>query len=763
MKTNALSTLKLVTLTLIALAAAGVSSMGCLPAGAIRFSDVAFNERFTLDRQPLNASQQMEDPESGPYRRGDGEIASYIYPTVDGADKLIQSDCLWLAHESGAGDDLLLNWEAVITLYPKLHDDLGLAEGDEDVTACRVNDPITRQPSILTEGEYEDPEDGYMAVNLPQFSFAAGRHDGDPLVVFEYDIALENGYEFLGANLDAVPTVLSNPDRVCDDFSQVGMAQTVTAGVLAYDGTSDNDDHVTLCTGPGRRIRPDDDMQLDVGVSSNGTPLDQMTLGRVMTAGDGAQLRRPLMILSNADVRWSTSVNGSRWGENFSTTLEVDEVRLLRRNASGENYLTPADLDSEAMCVRASSGSADCLWVCPVTEASDGAAVFRPSDGQCQYADNTTRAASLTPTVDIDLLEAANAPIDQPLVWEFEPSAPQDLLVEFRLLTDFAPIGIRTDELKDLGDIPPGERHSSIVTVRNVGLRSVNVDDISFDAISPNPGDFSFEILTDPAPVPVPIDLVDNPETGMSIGIAEEFETFPALEFIFNEEQKLATAMPTYFEEETFYINEEPVTFIDNLALTCHPEADFQMPLAKYVSRPIQLVAYFPRRTPFVLQAGDTFRVRLNAEPASFGEKAAYLRIDYSDAGNPGDNGHVLTTAVAYGMTGPIPGVLPQALVLSDLHSGSQSMRNALIVNDGDQSLEIYDIGFDGDDVERFHIASSHPSTVEIPSAGSEVFTVEYLDSCPPAGSTETHEAELIFRTNAGDLSVSVFGWSTGC
>ena len=125
------------------------------------------NPRFTLDREPLSMAQQSEDPTTGPYRRAPGSIASYVYPMVDGADHLIQADCYWAAHESGVGDDVLLNWESVAIMDPRISDNFGFAPGDEAVSLCRLNHPVTRQPFTLQEGDYEELDDDFVVVGAP--------------------------------------------------------------------------------------------------------------------------------------------------------------------------------------------------------------------------------------------------------------------------------------------------------------------------------------------------------------------------------------------------------------------------------------------------------------------------------------------------------------------------------------------------------------------------------------------------------------------
>ncbi|MEM6575907.1 MAG: hypothetical protein AAF736_16650, partial [Pseudomonadota bacterium] len=107
-------------LNLLLVTIAPVLLSGCLSVTAIQSIGTTFNERFTLDRQPLSASQQAEDPQLGPFRREPGQVASYAYPLVEHADQLLQADCFWVAHDAGVGDDVLLNWEGVLHLDPAL-------------------------------------------------------------------------------------------------------------------------------------------------------------------------------------------------------------------------------------------------------------------------------------------------------------------------------------------------------------------------------------------------------------------------------------------------------------------------------------------------------------------------------------------------------------------------------------------------------------------------------------------------------------------
>ena len=265
----------------------------CLREQGIALQGGTLNPRFTLDRQPLSVSQQTQDPVSGPFRQAPGTVASYVYPLVEGADRLMQADCFWAAHNSGAGDDFLLNWESVIELHPRIDDEHRIALGDEDLAMCRFNDPVTRQPPIIEEGEYPEPDDDLVVIGAPSLDvLPLVLSDGDFPEVME-DFAMETGREVLGAQLVEIPSRRSNPDRSCDPLDQTAQERIIVTGVLGYDGGSNDRGLVATCSGPGRRIRPERDARYEVrhpGGSGNDVA---QNFGVIMTAGNGERLLRP--------------------------------------------------------------------------------------------------------------------------------------------------------------------------------------------------------------------------------------------------------------------------------------------------------------------------------------------------------------------------------------------------------------------------------------------------------------------------------------
>ncbi len=742
-------------LSLTANLAALGSGLGCLPSATVNIAGVDFAPAFTLDRQPVpvdTAGQSIEDPGQGPYTRAPGQVASLLYPDVQGIDHLLQADCFWAGRDGAGGDRIRLNWEVFLWVASE-YDGKYLPAGDEDVSACRLNDPLTRQPKHFSSPTA--PQFPSMIVALPGDPVALNlSFEGNELEALGYDFSFDNGHEWYGVELEAVPPVPVAPDdRSCDFGPFGGSPMAVGPGVWSYDAGGDTAGRVAFCSGQGRTVVPLADARFRATLRE-GDMVARQWFDTVMVAEAGERLVRPAAVQGN-DVAWSVPTFAGRWHENFSPSLRVEEIRLLRRDPSGdEAYLEPGDLDVDTLCVAASSGSTTCLYDLPRQTDADGYAVWRPL---APPPGGTVH--NLTPGYDANALAnlTEGQVVGEPLEWRAIPIDPVNLHLEFRLGVVLAPMAVDMDSMALFGQVPPGETRYRRLTLTNVGGRSVSIDAVGIVPINADPGEFTSLVLGDPKPVPVGIELIR--EEGLEIKIAEDYEEFPV--YRADEYEDATLLYGDDLDGQTFERNGYELKFDGPTALHADPAADFQPQYAPGQTRPYHLISHLPLPLPRSLAPGENLRIQVRFEASQPGERTADLQVDLHDPVD-GTPGVVLSSLVAEALHGPIPAVYPEVVLLSDSGPG-QNVRNLLLTNNGDQDLMVNDHAITGPDANRINVTSGPSAAFQLPPAQMEVFTFEYTDACAPPGQFIDHEAELWLDTDAGELTVPIRMRSQNC
>lgn len=728
-----------------AVTAAGLSGLGCLPQASVEIFGISLSPAFTLDRQPVlldSAGQPIVDPLEGPFTRAPGKVASLLYPELAGIDGLLQADCFWTGRAGGGGDSVLLNWEAVVWV-PLEHQGKYLPPGDEDISACRLNDPLTRQPKHLTSDHA--PTAPTVAVGFPRESLAALaiRYEDGVIEPREQDLTAP----FMGVSLAARLAPQANPDRVCDPSNfATGPEVQISPGVWSYSGLSTVSGELELCAGRGRRVIPEEDAHLRAYIAN---PVDptmpvEQWLGAVMVAEDGERLVRQATAQQN-DVVWSSQ----HWQENFSPSIRVEAVRLLRRIGGVGTFLEQGDLASQTLCIR--DGVSGCRYQLSSEKNADDHVLWRPAAG----AGGTV--LQLTPTYDVDLLALLEPDkfIPNPLQWRASPHNPNDVYFVFDLTVTLAPVGVRMDPLTSLGRVPPGTTRFTQVTLSNVGGRSVSIDGL--DVLADDPTEFTTMLLSNPKLVPIEVDFIDS-EGGTEIQLGEGYAEFPLFEIVQQEDALLLHRND--LGGQTFTRNGHQLSFDGPTALYTDPAADFEPPLASNQRRPLGAISYLPLPTPALLGPGEHLRIRVGFEPTSPGERNAQLQVRYHDPLD-GAADTLLSTVVAYAEYGPDPMVLPATLILEDLPL--QHVRSLLLFNHGDLPLEVNNHGVRGPEAARVNPVNVPPASFAVAPGDSEVLTLEYLDTCPFPDQLIEHQAEYWLDSNVGELVVPIHMRSTQC
>ncbi len=748
---------------------AAASSLGCAPGYQLQLTKVGFNPKFSLDRVPV---QDEPDPTLGTFRAGPGQSASYLYPEVGEAHRLMQGECYWLAHDSteSAGDFVKLNWEAVMEVQPDLGDGLRFAPGDNRFTLCRLDHPVERRNPEIIEGTADPipvamtlPTDSASYLNLPDLEEGTleSRHESDLEVLWNVELTeLEDG--------------AANPDRLCIPQRMTDSPTNVVADYKFYGGSSSPENWVNSCSFGGIPIRPDVDASYVVhwgDPTDLGPGASALWLRPNLMVVDGDdELARPMTEPAAGTWEWSTPVTHPapaeptpRWGENFSPSLTVEAVRFFTRDESGVKayFDSEEDLRTDELCVRRTPDvSLLCNWSCRGA-LIDGVLTFDLT-GNCSDTQGDPVEVAFTPTYDKKKLQIPDGdPITEPLSWSIEPREVADpLYIEFDVVADVSSMAVKTDPLLALGSMAQGDTKRAEVRVVNVGGKTVSVDSIGIDPGYGDAGDFDSWILDRPKPVPIPVELEDRGSEGYELGKADDWEEFPVIETTDAEDYTLGR-IATYDRGAEFAVNGYRLMAVGSQLFYDDPEADFQAPLPKGVSRPFHVLAFSLLQAPFNLSPGESVLVTVSATPTDYGEREAHLRIDYSDALDPSSTGTVLTAVTAFGLWGPDASVQPAGVYVSPVGSLPQ-VRTVLLINNGDMALERTGFLIDGRDAAAFSVVSPNPAKAPIDGGEAEVFEIEFAPDClaPP---TDDYQAELILTTADEELIVPMVGASALC
>ncbi len=738
----------------------------CVSTTPIRAIGTTLNERFTLDRQPLTASQQAENPQLGPFRRDPGSVSSYAYPLVEHSDSLLQADCFWVANDAGVGDDILLNWEGVLHLDPALDGDKHLKPENNQFSMCRFNHPTTRQWAEFSEGEYNPEDDevygGPSAIGgsgvIPVSGIEQVQPEEDSVAIFSPHISMKSH-----------PT----PDwrNACLSAEPASLETDVTTGFQGFDGLSDPQGYVSGCSADGRRVRPENDANWVVEMRSGAKspPFTSLPLVGIKAAATGETLARQASISANGRVFWQTTELGSttnpsagRWRENFSSSIRVSQVRLLRRVNGQSEYLRPDDLLEASVCVRPSSQEPACRWLCPVSSGPQGEAVADLSNDGCLTGDRELLVPDLTPTVDVAALDANQGLVVRPLVWETRVADPQDVFFEFTLLNHFSPISLRTDALVMFGEVPAGTEPTRFVTVRNTGYRPLRIENVTKGLDSENPDEFALQVFGQRHPVPLGVVQDAVPDNHGSLGLMSLLEDFAAYPFpeIDLRENHVLFSWP-HPQEQSLSIEGVPLTYQHGV-LQGHDLAEAFEFRRDGLRQPFAVAARTPRTTPFTLAPGDAFEIAVSLQPIAPGDKFLSIGMTYVDPGAPGTSHYLSTSVGAEVLAGPIPGTFPASVFLNDNPGGAQQARFFTIFNHGDQDLTLQSLWLAGDNEDFFQLGGlSLPMT--IPPGGLALESVEYLTECVAAGSLAEHVAVVIIETSDRDLALPLRGISRNC
>lgn len=776
------------------------SATACLsgPGGCIRLDrPPAFNPRLRLDRGGLSDEQRRRDPGYGPYRDAletpRGELISELTPVLPGADKLLQSDCLWLATGEDPEmpvDAVAGSWEMVLDLRDD-HPAFDTVGGSSVWGACFPRDPVEGLPVVVcspesprvqgkpTFEEFCAPAEDERRFDYEVVSRLIFNLD-DCLVLnpASPDLGLVRDDTLIEAPwLEAVAPVDSSgdcPARVAPPPPPAS-DWLLTAGLVEHRvGRFDGEVRAL-----GKRsgciarelLTPGSDASYRLVVRSidPATPDVVDWLGpNILTVPGRRTIRRAMSRVGDTELyAWQTEVDrasgggegGRRWSENFSPHAVVEAVRIYKEGPGGGRQ--PAAGGLPLRLQGDYGGAASVSWQCE-ERIDEGDATSFPihlEDGSPDCDVRVENREGTTPTYPLEFLDLAAGPIEQPLRWEVETEGvdhdADNVWLEFELRTVRDGAFLQAQGALDLGPVALGRSASGLVSVENVGENAVRLDGIALHG--PGAADFGLRPLGERIWLAAPWELAPSAsgdvwELSAVPGFEDEPELFDLAEVYGTSDLVLTAAdhaggtVELYGAEVSFAAG-EPV-LVDPLAepslAPIHPLG--LLPFGRWGRRAATL--------PRVLPPGASLQVAVTAAPSAYGARQAYLRFEYAQASDPSVTGWVETALAAEGISGPRAGLV--GVPLSAVAGGE---RRVALQSLGNQPLVRSAITLSGPDAGDFSVVGAHPPVQVLAPGEVEVFAVRYEPATLPAFD-QPAAATLELATDAGTVEVGLIGRS---
>jgi hypothetical protein len=761
----------------------------------VRWDSPSFNERIRADFKPLTPEDQATDLRYGFFRDGlvDGReagLVSEIHPAAApgaGPGGLVQTPCLFVGTERGPGgslagtDELRLAWE----LVAYRHHDYASSEirelfnnSDMQLGLCTLSTPGRR---LLFDNPDRPPNR-----NGSSLTCDPDRNGGDLSLTLSkdpddnYNISSQCvvGHSTRELVLQAVGRSVPDPDGTCPAGHFDGDRRVLdpTTGATGWYA----DGAWSACGYKPNHVIPSGDASYRVatreGADFYGGPAERWLSPSILHVDGNRGVVRPLETPgAGAPFAWSAKVdppNGEgpvRWTENYTPSVQVREVAIVSRDASGaETALVPRDRVLVAAVPRPARPAA--IVECRL--APDATRFRLPQDCRLSGEDGTVAdvVGPLTPTYAVRFLHDTPA-VTLPVAWSASlDDLPQGATahIRFDLVARTQPARLRMSPLLDFGRRQQDRHAEGTVLVENVGGQPLRLRAVQFAAGSAHPGDFSFVLAGDPVEVPLPIQAEPSAGGGESLGLAPDADETPIL--VIKERAEAVDVSlgdpdrGPHPQDLTLY--GERARLVGGLLLRDDPASTFA---AAPPGRPFAVSAYAEKVPPFVLGPGESVRISVIARPSAPGVRSALLRVD------------------AEPVAGGAPALWAQSLVRVDALQGPQAARApdriwfrrtggppgqgarraALVENVGSFDLDVTQLLLQGPDASRFSVLSeSGGPPLRLPSGGAADLWITYAPQCDGTYGTPTSAAEhvgtLAIRTTGGDVEIALSGSSYG-
>lgn len=725
-----------------------ISLGGCLDSAIQVPQSNGFNDRLRLDGLPVSEPQQRSDPAFGPYRTDAGEVVSEVYPVasttgLDGrSSNLIQSDCLWLGHDSqhGVGDRVELNWEQTWT-FAQPPEGPAFPPEERTLGTCTYSNPITRDflrataVGFLNEEDAEELRALYASGNANALSDSAvgAWLPGQPLVLRCITPRRNDGAAGYTCRMNEVAVystqlqrfhhdvadASANPDGLCLGAPIRTRRETFGAGTAMDPRPMEA--HLPACVQRGSwRPERDSNLQLTSAMfspSSRDLGPNLMVVDRLRTLRRG-MTRTPAA--GGEAWSWSTPVrlqlNQPRWQENFSASLYVARATLkLRQN--GGAWAQPVQ---SALCL--SDGPGPCRYSCRASPQASGA-VYELNASYCTAASGVPVMPDVTPTYDSAQLDPMpGRPQTAPLRWEIRGApalgSAAQVQIEFDLVAR-TPGGaaLRADHgALDFARIPLGSRSKYLQTqLRNEGVESLRIDRI--ELLGTHSRDFEWLLLDQPQALPLPLDALRVPGAAAvsSLALGASFDQQPLLRFDAQSKQRLGVYQPV-LADLSFSLYGGSLQVRHGVLIRPDVEFDFVAAArrearsehgdwvqAEHPPRMLAVSAFAERGLPSVLAPGARLSLAVAALPGGLGVREAQLRVSSSRMPGGAALPPITLALRMQSVSSALIDALPRVLSFPRQRAGQPSWTHNLLVNNvGELDGLIASLQIDGPDATVF-------------------------------------------------------------
>jgi hypothetical protein len=765
------------------------------------------NPRIRLDRNPLDNDQANGPEFSGPYRDGFNSISPQCMPGRDpGADNggcevispitpsmqapqlenLLQSNCLWLgdaATSSATTDVVRVNWEMVAHVRREpMH---LTCNSPTDIGLCRL-----REPGTAREIEFQDLDKPFVACSAPEppvnstLDVAFGTIANLPITIEGGPLVIDTDLHIASMPLVAEYVEAATPDPYRRCPGSVGSPQAFSGGTLrpaslsgglgCGAGGSAGNPTVDTCARDCLAFAPPGDVALRLRDTTSGAT--QWLRPNLMTIrGTQAIARTMIAVAGDATLRrWKVPVSPDppsqvpasqvRWHENFSNTLQIEQVRVFVPGPNpatatddtapsldpamqslvinGTYFISPSNADPFTITCTGTSNAATHGWVYALTRAN------------CTGNQLDDFLLGATPAYTHQMLTKAYLPLTEPLHWDVRlaGNSATPVMIEFqiRALKQGSAL-LASPAVSNFGELVIGRNRDQFVAFENIGDTPLQITNASLGGQSP--GDFSYRLIASRVPLPLPISITSTPhkrvidqiEGSGSVSLdmaatATVGEAFTRLVRPNRDGQK-----PRIFGNDLVYVGgtalyretPRPVPF------TFPPGS---IPLST-------LDAYVEARLPMILDPGRSLQVLVKSQPAHYGVRSAQLKLDaYSPIDGQTRSASVVLQADA--KTGGLPFLHPGYAPITTGKAGGDRM--LLLENSGDRDVLRGDIRLA--DGRSFSVVQGKPQQVLAPGE-SELIRVHFAPICPANGTPNPVADQVVVETDWGTLQSGLSGY----
>gem|GEM_PF-2961293 len=738
----------------------------CVPTQEQALRNKYFSPAFRADLQPLDQSQHSAGRAThGTYRLGSSDVLSVAYPVSASrpdevhASNMIQSDCVWLAHDStrARGDRLRLNWEQVVHVWPSEPGEPGFF--GEFTGMCTGTDPITRTLPVDTDGSTATATTGLEsgATNVYITSSSEGLRvntevgGGERLVLAcSTNSSTVGGVRRdCGAQLRMVKDVQllssfasspgTNIDGVCGRPAIAHLGSVLTNGDQGFNLPMRDQRYVPSCA-LDASVMPSRDGFF--GLRSAATWMHGRTDSsmskslispQLMVVDGGRTITRTVRVtgaLDALDMRWSVPVQRDanaqpRWEENFSPSIAVGAAIL--RAYDPLTSLPMATFQSQRLCLENAAGA--CGTLCRPYQATGSALEYLLDSTYCVDGANRPTQPDVSPSYNNQLLaDRANSAQLNPQVWRLEtkvrsssPFISPSARLTFSLRAQL-PQGLALrarDAAMDFGAAQSsgGLTHAmnDILNEGDVPLRIERAEIIGDGSAHSRPEAFAVLLAGAPVDVPAPIDFIAvgdavRAEPGLGYELQPVFSARRA--------KHAMGLMRNPLTHVNFQLYDRPFRVINGMITTNSPSFDFKTAAERdYLRRhPDQLEKAaqgrilgfdaFPLLSlPAALATGRSLGMHVSFAPRDYGPASALLRVTASATAGAAQSRTIHVLLRGHGVQGAILQSMPPVIALPRVSGNNVLLQSGMaVVNIGQLAGAITAIRIDGKDRSRFGI-----------------------------------------------------------